>query len=89
MIKQNKIRYIEHDEMNKRLEYCKKYRGIKYGKKEGIKIEVTYADDLEAIDLIEDTNNFDAVWMSNSIWLYMLENAKVTNSKSIYILILL
>lgn len=58
---------------------------IKYGKKEGIKIEVTYADDLEAIDLIEDTNNFDAVWMSNSIWLYMLENAKVTNSKSIYI----
>lgn len=58
---------------------------IKYGKKEGIKIEVTYADDLEAIDLIEDTNDFDAVWMSNSIWLYMLENAKVTNSKSIYI----
>ena len=34
MIKQNKIRYIEHDEMNKRLAYCKKYRGIKYGKKE-------------------------------------------------------
>ena len=58
---------------------------IKYGKKEGIKVEVTYADDLEAIDLIEDTNDFDAVWMSNSIWLYMLENAKVTNSKSIYI----
>lgn len=58
---------------------------IKYGKKEGIKIKVTYADDLEAIDLIEDTNDFDAVWMSNSIWLYMLENAKVTNSKSIYI----
>lgn len=58
---------------------------IKYGKKEGMNIKVTYADDLEAIDLIEDTNDFDAVWMSNSIWLYMLENAKVTNSKSIYI----
>lgn len=58
---------------------------IKYGKKEGIKIDVVYADDLEAIDMLEDTNNFDAVWMSNSIWLYMLENAKVTNSKSIYI----
>lgn len=58
---------------------------IKYGKKKGMNIKVTYADDLEAIDLIEDTNDFDAVWMSNSIWLYMLENAKVTNSKSIYI----
>lgn len=58
---------------------------IKYGKKEGIRIDVTYADDLESIDMLEDNNNFDAVWMSNSIWLYMLEKAKVTNSKSIYI----
>lgn len=57
----------------------------KYGKSEHINVRVEYADDLEAVDMLEEDNNYDAVWMSNSIWLYMLNNAKVSNSKSISI----
>ena len=57
-----------------------------YAKKEHINISVDYADDLEALDMLEEDNNqYDAVWMSNSVWLYMLNNVKVTNSKSISI----
>lgn len=58
---------------------------IVYGNKKHIKVSVEYADDLEALDMLEEENNYDAVWMSNSVWLYMLNNAKVTNSKSISI----
>lgn len=58
---------------------------VSYGKSKKIKINVEYADDLEALDLLEENNIYDAVWMSNSIWLYMLNNVKVTNSKSISI----
>lgn len=58
---------------------------IKYGKSKKIKVSVEYADDLEALDYLEDDNNYDAVWMSNSVWLYMLNNARVSNSKSISI----
>lgn len=58
---------------------------VKYGKSEHIKVNVEYADDLEAVDMLEEDNNYDAVWMSNSVWLYMLNNAKVSNSKSISI----
>lgn len=58
---------------------------VKYGKGEHINVYVEYADDLEAVDMLEEDNNYDAVWMSNSVWLYMLNNAKVSNSKSISI----
>lgn len=58
---------------------------VKYGKSEHINVRVEYADDLEAVDMLEEDNNYDAVWMSNSVWLYMLNNAKVSNSKSISI----
>ena len=58
---------------------------VKYGKSEHIKVNVEYADDLEAVDMLEEDNNYDAVWMSNSVWLYMLNNARVSNSKSISI----
>lgn len=58
---------------------------VKYGKKEHINVSVEYVDDLEAVDMLEEDNNYDAVWMSNSVWLYMLNNARVSNSKSISI----
>lgn len=58
---------------------------VDYGKSNGIKVKIEYADDLEIIDLIEESNNYDAVWMANSMWIYMTQNAKITNSKSIYI----
>jgi len=55
---------------------------VKYGKQNNINIEVSYADDLEAMDVLKE-EEYDALWMSNSIWLYMLDGVKVINSKSI------
>ena len=56
-----------------------------FAQKEKIKLEIDYYDDLEIIEKLNDSsNNYDAVWISNSIWLYMLNNSYlVTNSKSI------
>lgn len=55
---------------------------VKYGKENNIKVVVSYADDLEAMDVLKE-EEYDALWMSNSIWLYMLDGVKVINSKSI------
>ena len=55
---------------------------VKYGRQNNINIEVSYADDLEAMDVLKE-EEYDALWMSNSIWLYMLDGVKVINSKSI------
>ena len=55
---------------------------VKYGKQNNINVEVSYADDLEAMDVLKE-EEYDALWMSNSIWLYMLDGVKVINSKSI------
>ena len=55
-----------------------------YAKKNNINIKITHKDDLEIIEDLNDTNDYDAVWMSNSTWLYMLENSyTVSNTKSI------
>ena len=56
-----------------------------FAKKEKIDLKIDYYDDLEIIDRLNDESNvYDAVWISNSIWLYMLNNSYlVTNSKSI------
>ncbi len=58
---------------------------IEFAKKEKIDLQIEYSDDLEIIDKLNDeSNHYDAVWISNSIWLYMLNNPYlVTNSKSI------
>ena len=60
---------------------------IKYGKKKGIKIEIEHYGDLEIVDILNnDSKKYDAVWISNSIWLYMLDNSSLTtDSKSIVI----
>lgn len=55
---------------------------VKYGRQNNINVEVSYADDLEAMDVLKE-EEYDALWMSNSIWLYMLDGVKVINSKSI------
>jgi len=56
----------------------------KYAKANGINLYITHKDDLEIIEDLNDSNDYDAVWMSNSTWLYMLENSyAVTNTKSI------
>ena len=58
-----------------------------FAKKNKIKIRIEHAGDLEIVDLLNDNpNKYDAVWISNSIWLYMLDNSYlVTDGKSIAI----
>lgn len=60
---------------------------IRYGKKNGIKVEIEHYGDLEIVDILNsNSKNYDAVWISNSIWLYMLDNSYLTtDSKSIVI----
>lgn len=60
---------------------------IKYGKKNGIKVEIEHYGDLEIVSKLNDNSKpYDAVWISNSIWLYMLDNSYLTtDSKSIVI----
>ncbi len=51
-----------------------------------IKLEIVYADDLEAVDLLEsDSKSYDAIWLSNSVWVYMLNGVKTSDSKAINI----
>ena len=59
----------------------------KYGKKKGIKVEIEHYGDLEIVDILNnDSTDYDAVWISNSLWLYMLDNSYLTtDSKSIVI----
>ena len=64
------------------------YTNLKdYAKKEGFSIDIEYYGDLEIVDKLNgDSSSYDAVWMSNSIWLYMLDNQYLTtDSKSIVI----
>ena len=57
-----------------------------FAKKNKIKLKIDYADDLEVVDMLEGGNKeYDGVWLSNSVWLYMLNNVRVTDSKSINI----
>ena len=60
---------------------------IKYGKKNGIKVKIEHYGDLEIVEKLNtNPKKYDAVWISNSIWLYMLENTNLTtDSKSIVI----
>ena len=54
-----------------------------FASKNGIDIEIDYAGTLEIMDKLNSNNKYDAVWISNSMWLYMLENSHVSNSKII------
>lgn len=60
---------------------------IAYGKKKKINIEIEHHGDLEIVDILNNNSkDYDAVWISNSIWLYMLDNSNLTtDSKSIVI----
>ena len=60
---------------------------INYGKKNGFAVEIDHYGDLEIVDILNDNpKEYDAVWLSNSIWLYMLDNTYLTtDSKSISI----
>ncbi|MBQ9181216.1 MAG: VWA domain-containing protein [Bacilli bacterium] len=57
----------------------------KYAKSEGFNLDIVHMGDLEIVNTLNsDSSNYDAVWISNSIWLYMLDNTYLTtDSKSI------
>ena len=59
----------------------------KIAKKEKFNVKFTYMGDLDiSEELNENSDNYDAVWISNSLWLYKLNNTKLTSeSKSISI----
>ena len=56
-------------------------------KKAGYNLDITYMGDLDIVDeLNNNSKDYDAVWISNSMWLYMLDNQYLTSeSKSISI----
>lgn len=55
-----------------------------FAKKKGISLKIEYAGTLEIMDKLNSGEEYDAVWASNSIWLYMIDSEKVTilDSKS-------
>ncbi len=56
---------------------------VEYAKSQGISVGINYAGTLEIMDKLNSGERYDAVWTSNSIWLYMLNsNVNVKNSKS-------
>ena len=54
-----------------------------YANNNGIDVDIDYAGTLEIMDKLNSSNDYDAVWISNSMWLYMLESSHVSNSKII------
>lgn len=58
-----------------------------YAAKKGITLNFTYMGDLEIVDeLNANSKSYDAIWISNSMWLYMLDNPYLaSDSKSISI----
>ena len=54
-----------------------------YADSKGIKVSIEYAGTLEIMEKLNNKEEYDAVWISNSIWLYMLDSSvSVTNAKS-------
>lgn len=57
---------------------------VSYAKKEGFNVTFNYLGDLEITDeLNANPNLYDAVWISNSVWLYMLKDEITSEAKSI------
>lgn len=56
-----------------------------FASKNGYDLKVEYKGDLDIVKTLnDDASKYDAVWISNSIWLYMLDNSYLTSeSKSI------
>lgn len=52
-----------------------------YAQKNGLTVEFTYSGTMETINkLNRHAEDYDAVWLSNSLWLYMLDNSSVVSS---------
>lgn len=56
---------------------------LDFAGKNNIDVTVEYAGTLDIMEKLNNGEEYDAVWTSNSIWLYMLEDSvKVSNSES-------
>lgn len=54
-----------------------------YAKKNNIDLQIDYAGTIEIMEKLNNKEDYDAVWCSNSIWLYMLDSSiSIKNSKS-------
>lgn len=54
-----------------------------YARENDIEIEIEYAGTLEIMEKLNSGEEYDVVWCSNSVWLYMLEDSvKISESKS-------
>ena len=60
---------------------------LEYANKNQLKMEIEYADTIDIMQEINSGEKYDAVWSSNSIWLYLIDSkvASVKNSKSLSI----
>ena len=55
----------------------------KFARKNDIDLRIDYAGTIDIMEKLNNGDKYDAVWSSNSIWLYMLnDNIKISNSKS-------
>lgn len=53
---------------------------VSYAEKNNIKVKFTYMGDLDIVtELNSNSKKYDAVWISNSMWLYMLDNPYLTS----------
>ena len=54
----------------------------KFADKNNFEINITYADNLDIVDKLNNGEKYDAIWASNSIWMDMLDSSKVSTSDS-------
>ena len=55
----------------------------RFANKQNIDLDIDYAGTLEIMEKLNNGEKYDAIWASNSIWLYMLNDTiKVSESKS-------
>ena len=55
-----------------------------YATNKGYTVNIEYAGTLDIMQKLNSGEKYDAVWSSNSIWLYMLDSSKVKTSDSKY-----
>ena len=55
---------------------------VNYAKSEGIDVNIEYSGTIDIMDKLNSGEKYDAVWTSNSIWLYMLDSSKVKTSEA-------
>ena len=53
-----------------------------YAEKKGYDIEINYEGTLDMMETLNNGEKYDAVWASNSIWLYMLDSSVKTSDSS-------